>query len=124
MSIKIQLSLKPTSILNVPLTMYDKNFTFIVNGEKYKTNRTIADLLSPTICQLHFNDPLLDEFSITTQEAGDFNIILNLINFEENEVSDSDILFVSEIFEILGNSSIEIQNDYINIPITIDNVLN
>lgn len=123
MSIKIQLLLKPTSILNVPLKKYEENFIFIVNGKKYKTNRVIADMLSPKICQLHFNDPLLDVFTINTQENGDFDLILDLINFEQREIQDKDIIFVSEIFEKLGNTSIEIENDYIDIPITIDNVI-
>ena len=34
---------------DMPLDRYEKNFSFIVNGQEIKTNRLIADFLSPII---------------------------------------------------------------------------
>lgn len=48
-----KIQLKTTSILNVSLQSYEKDFSFLVNGEEFKTSRIISDLLSPKICQLH-----------------------------------------------------------------------
>lgn len=52
-----QIQLKTTRISNIPLEKYEKNFTFIVNGEQFQTNRIIADLISPQVCKFHINDP-------------------------------------------------------------------
>lgn len=52
-----QIILKPISILNVPFQIYQKDFTFFVNDEEFKTNKIISDILSPKICQIHYNDP-------------------------------------------------------------------
>lgn len=122
MTIKVHLALKPTTILNVPFKLYEENFTFIVNGQKYQTNRIIADILSPKICKLHYNDPLLAEYFITTYQHGNFSYILNLINFGINEIPDIEIPFISEVLEILGNKEIEIQNEKVGIPFTTDNI--
>ena len=51
-----KIQLKPSSILNVHLQKYPKDFTFIVNGKEFQTSRIISDLLSPKICKNHFND--------------------------------------------------------------------
>ena len=45
----LQVQLKTTSVLDLPLQFYDKDFTFIVNGTEYPTSRVISDLLSPYI---------------------------------------------------------------------------
>lgn len=50
MSKLIKAHLKQSSILNVPFQKYEKDFTFVVNGEEFKTNRFISDLLSPVLC--------------------------------------------------------------------------
>lgn len=44
-----QFQLLTSSILNIPLQDYEKKFTFIVNGQKFKTSIFIAELLSPVI---------------------------------------------------------------------------
>ena len=61
-----QIQLKPLSILQVPLYSYQKDFTFIVNGEEFKTSRIFSDLISSKISQMHSNDPTFDTFYINT----------------------------------------------------------
>lgn len=111
--------LKPSCILAVPIQAYDNDFTFIVNGEEFKTSRLISDILSPVICRSHLNDPTVDKFIINTHERGDFSQVLQLATFKEITFSDNEIPFISEVIEILGNNSVECDTDTM---ITLDNV--
>ena len=63
-----KMQLKTSCILTVPFQTYDADFSFIVNGEEFKTSRFISDLLSPTICKMHLNDPTVDTYIINTKE--------------------------------------------------------
>lgn len=116
-----QIQLKTTCIKNVPLNTYDK-FYFVVNGEKFVTTRLISDLLSPYISNIHMNDPTFDEFIINTKEKGNFSTILDLTNFNVNDLPTSEIPFISEVLEKLCNQSIELISDRNNIELTNDNI--
>ena len=122
MSEKSYLQLKTTSILNVPFETYDV-FTFIVNGKEFQTNRLISDLLSPKICLVHSIDPTIDHFSINTKNEGDFKHILELANFQRNEISNDEALFICEILDAFGNDSIEFFNSSEKKNLTIENSL-
>lgn len=76
------IKLRMDSFLNVPINNYPQDFTFIVNGEIYKTNKFHSDYLSPKISKLHQIDLELDQYSINTQYKGNFKTILNLFNFQ------------------------------------------
>lgn len=101
MNDSIQLQLK--SILHVPLNKYEKDFTFIVNGERFQTSHFIADLLSPIISKYRFDDPTFHEFYISTQSKGDFQQFLNLINFEPQKITKLNQDYFFEILEKLGS---------------------
>lgn len=116
---KNKIQLQPNCILTVPFQMYDADFTFIVNGEEFKTSRIISDILSPVICRIHSDDPTCESFTINTQERGDFSRILQLTQFNEVTFSEVEIPFISEVIKILGNTSIEYEA---NTEITVDNV--
>ena len=77
-SIKLQTS----CILNVPFEVYGNNFSFIVNDKEYKTNKIVADLISPYISKIHSTDPTFDKFHIKTKQQGDFSNVLQFINFK------------------------------------------
>lgn len=123
MSSESQIQLKTSNILRVPFNSYDV-FTFVVNGERFKTTRLIADLLSSKICQIHQTDPCIDEFIINTQSRGNFSSILNLINFDKKTIQENEAPFFSEIIEKLGPNSIDISLSNQAQEITIDNVFN
>lgn len=112
MSKSIQAHLKQSSILNVPFQKYEKDFTFVVNGEEFKTNRFISDLLSPVLCRIHSVDPTVDKFTINTQRTGDFSLLLKLTSFEPSDIFEKEIPFLSEVIEKLGNGTIEFENEY------------
>lgn len=102
------MQLNPSTILNVPIGTYADDFTFIVNGQEFKTSRLVSDLLSPKISHIHANDPTYDTFTIDTSNHGNFANILNLVNFKEVKYPEKDIPFISEVIEILGNDLIDI----------------
>lgn len=123
MSNKSKIQLKTESILDVPLQMFDNDFSFIVNGEEFKTSKIISDLISPKVCQSHLSDPTTDQFIINTHHRGNFSNIINLINFNKNSIPDDEIPFVFEIIKKLGNKSIEVSLKSSYEDITIDNVI-
>ena len=122
MSDTSKIKINPSCILTVPLHTYGNDFTFIVNGEEFKTSRLISDLISPIISQIHLNDPTISTFTINTSQRGDFSQILNLFNFRDNSISMNEVPFIAEVIEILGNDSIECQDGNKNTEITCDNV--
>lgn len=73
----MQIQLKTSSIMKVPLRTYNEDFKFIVNGEEIKTSRIISDLLSPKISQIHFVDSAIDTFTINTTNKGSDNFFDN-----------------------------------------------
>lgn len=116
------IQLKYSTILNVPLKTYDNDFTFVINGDEFKTSRIISDLLSPKICKLHLTDPTIDSFIINTHQRGNFYNILNLINFNLSTISDEELPFILEVFTILEIESIEYKFKDENEELTINNV--
>lgn len=117
-----KLHLKPSSILNVPIQSYSNDFTFIVNGDEFKTSRLVSDLLSTTISRIHSTDPTFDRYVIDTQQKGDFSRFLQLLNFEEKAISENEIGFISEVIKILGNDSFDIIECNQSNEVTVDNV--
>lgn len=117
------IQLESSSILKVPLESYYRDFTFIVNGEEFKTSRIISDILSPKISQMHSIDPTIDTFKIDTQARGDFQTILSLIDFKESSINENEITFITEILEIFCNESIKIYFKEDQEELTNENVL-
>lgn len=93
-----------------PFEKYKNDFTFILNGRQYKTSRIVADLLSPTIREMHLVDPTVDEFNINTETVegeneGEnyFTDFLKLCSFKPTIVDDERRKYYSEYFFALGN---------------------
>lgn len=118
---KVQLKL--AAILGVPIKSYSDDFTFIVNGEEFKTNRLISELLSPKICKIHLNDPTIDKFIINTESRGNFSQFLNLIDFSVNNIPENELPFICEICKELDNENIELCEYDQNVEITVDNII-
>ena len=112
--------MKSTCVLNVPFQIYEDDFSFIVNGEEFRTSRIISDLLSPIISKIHLTDPAFNTFIINTHVKGDFSYILSLANFNQINIPESEVPFISEVVEILNNDSIKYLDK--NTEITKDNV--
>lgn len=91
----------------IPFDKYEKNFTFIVDGRRYETSRFIADLLSPLICQFHYQDETIDEYIINTDinnaEKDYFSDFLKIINLNTITLNSTQRKYYSECFLHLGN---------------------
>ena len=117
----LKFSLTSNNFKGIPFHLYEKNFTFIVNGKRYKTSRIVADILSPHLRKLHYSDNSINEFSIEISnqfEEDYFNDFLNLVNLDEFDIeidSKRQKLF-SEYFFCLGNIDdfLRIQPNYFN----------
>lgn len=116
-----QVQLKASSIFDVPLQSYNKDFTFVVNGEEFLTSKVQSDLLSSKISRIHKNDPTFDIITINTESKGNFSNFIQLSNFEKTVIPENEIEFMIEIIEKLGNEHIEITNNK-ETKITMDNV--
>ena len=115
------IKLSTNSILQVPIRNYEEDFTFLVNGEEFHTSKLVADLLSTKLSNEHFSDPTINQMIINTRTRGNFQCILDLINFKEERINEETLSFISEVFEQLEPSNIEIKTNYIEL--TIDNVI-
>ena len=103
---ELNYSLNEKNLKDIPFDKYEKNFTFIVNGKKYSTNRIVADILSPIIRKLHFVDESVNEFIIDTDnQQGDdyFSEFLNLINLNYQTFDSNRMNQFANYFIKLGN---------------------
>lgn len=117
-----KIQLKPSSVLGIPIKTYDNDFTFIINGEEFKTSRIISDLLSPKICNIHFSDPTSNVYIINTSHKGNFSRFLNLATFDEIDIPENEQCFISEVIEKLGLEYIKVTTIDSSTNLTIDNV--
>lgn len=117
-----QIQLKISSILNVPLQIYDSDFSFIVNGKEFKTSRLISELISPNICKIHLSDPTIDSITINTNEQGDFSHFLQLATFNKIDIQLNELEFIKEIVDILGSENLIITEELDPTEITLDNI--
>lgn len=76
----------------------------IVNGQEYKTSRYFADVIWPTVHNLHMTDKSANSFEISTDEPTiDFNDIFKLMSFDQKEIDISQQESLKDIFLLLGN---------------------
>lgn len=116
-----EFSLDLNCIKALPFDKYDHNFTFIVNGKQYKTNRIVADLISPIIRNYHYNDPTINEYSIntntqtnsdsnTSEENDYFEDFLKLCSLNQMKIDETRKKHFCQYFLQLGNI-----NEYLNL---------
>lgn len=108
---KINYCLSTDNAKNVPFDKYEKNFTFILNGKRYETSRFVADILSPIVCNWHYKDETLDEFTLNITSKDDsqtssddsFQTFLQIINFIPAELDANQCQKYGQYFLQLGN---------------------
>lgn len=109
---------------DMPLDRYEKNFSFIVNGQEIKTNRLIADFLSPIIRRFHYSDSSINTFSINIKKENDetdemisncFKEFLALFTFETQTLSKAQCKYYIHFFYALGNINeyLRLQPEYL-----------
>lgn len=103
---KHDLTLSIKSFQYIPYNKYKKDFTFIVNKNRYPTPRIIADILSPKVKRLHFIDESINEFAFTTEEKfkeGHFSDFLKLAYLLPQKIDAELKIEYSMYFKKLGN---------------------
>lgn len=112
-----EFSLSPQNLFDFPFDKYEQDFTFIVDGQQFKTSRIVAEILSPTIRDMHLSDPTIDEFAISTKKniqqiiEGEFEgekyftDFLKLCSFRPIIVDDDAQLYFATYFILLGNKN-------------------
>ena len=103
MNVLFKYSLSIKGYKNIYFSSLPCDFTFIVNGDIYRTNRIIADFISPIISKNHVSDPTFDTYYLDLDNYGDFNEIINLGHLKEIQISSQNIEFIKESFKKLGN---------------------
>ena len=126
-----EFGLSINNLRNIPFHMYTNDFTFHVNNKSYKTNRFVADLLSPYICRLHFSDQSINEYTIkykpleqTNDDDDSFQQFLKLATFEKVKINTKLQQRFRDYFKLLGNVEdfFNIQPGYFN-DLTEDNAI-
>ena len=116
------IQLKIASILDVPINSYEEDFTFVINGQEFRTSRLFSEILSSKICRIHLVDPTIDKYTINTNHQGQFQRIFDLINFQQNNIPDQEILFFIDVIEQIGNDSIHFISNVESSEIANDNI--
>lgn len=113
---EIKFTLSPNNLKDLLFEKYEQDFTFIVNGQEYKTSRIVADILSPKIKNAHLSDSTINKFYINTNNQKSdiihFPDFLKLVNYETNSIKTDIINEYSDYFYHLGNN-----HDYIRLQL-------
>ena len=102
---KILLSSK--GLQNLPLTVYENNFEFILIKKIFKCPTFLADFISPKIGKFHQVDITLNQFYINIEDPkNNFNIIMNLMYGKEVQITIEQTYWLLKIGRILENDEI------------------
>lgn len=131
----MEYSLDIEDFQKIPLDKYEKDFSFVVNGKEFPTNRILADILSPIIRRAHYQDPTFKQFiikieDINIEEATKvpfetyFEEFIQVGNYSKITLDSIHQKYYSYYFYALGNIKeyFRLQPQYFE-EITIENVL-
>ena len=124
--VPMEIVLSTRGLSNPGLQMMDKNFTFKVGKSQYHCSRFYADFISPTISQIHLEDPFFDCYDIEIDDDDcKFQVVMDLMQGKVVSVTDSDAIYLREVGKILGNSElVEMVNSISTVPLTVHTVFN
>ena len=92
------------NIQRIQFDKFEKDFSFIVNGQVYKTNKFVANILSPHISNLFEGNMNLSYYKINTEDEGDFNRIIKYGEMKEiNIKKKEEKQYFRSILKQLGN---------------------
>lgn len=107
MSESIEIGLNNVPIPKIPFEKYKKDFTFIVDGQKYPVSRIEADLISPLIRNFHYTDESIETFEINTYNQFQrcrFSDFLSLLSNDHIKVELKSQYYFKFLFSLLGNN--------------------
>ena len=92
------------SIERIQFDKFEKDFSFIVNDEVYKTNLFVANILSPIISKMFKENMNRSYFQINSEYKGDFKQILKYGEMKEINIKQEEKQYFACIMKQLGNS--------------------
>ena len=91
------------NLLDINLNKFEKDFIFIVNDQEYKTNRIVAEVLSPKIRKIQQIDESNSVFRMNIQQEGNFNKVLELGELKEIDILPNEVEYFQNVLNELGN---------------------
>jgi hypothetical protein len=100
---EIEIGLSAKGLGNLPTTVSEDDFTFVVGDSRYICPSLFACFVSPRICDLQRNDPTIREFHVETPDSNHcFESILKLCSGSKVRLRGNDA-FVRMVSNELGN---------------------
>jgi hypothetical protein len=119
----MELALSPKSLVDLPGSIYPKNFEFILGDRSYHCSAIVAAFLSPRIARLHEVDSTLDSFELTTNDySAEFQMFLSLAAGEKITVDAPSNTLLSIAHELENIELILLITDNYQAELTPDNV--
>ena len=92
------------NIQRVRFDKFEKDFSFIVNGEIYQTNSFVANILSPYISKNFEKGMKLSYHEIHSKYEGDFNRIIEYGEMKMINIKEEEKKYFENIMKELGNN--------------------
>ena len=92
------------NIQRVHFDKFEKDFSFIVNGEVYQTNSYVASILSPNISKLFDENINISCYELNPKYQGDFNRIIEYGEMKPVHIKKGENQYFRNIMQLLGNN--------------------
>ena len=92
------------NIQRVHFDKFEKDFSFIVNGQIYKTNSFVANILSPHISKMTDENMNVRYYQVNTKHDGDFNRIIENGEMKSMNIKEEENQYFRNIMKQLGNN--------------------
>ena len=93
------------SLQRIKFEQFEKDFSFIVNGEIYQTSSAVACILSPRISKCFEENMSISSYSINITDKGDFNQIIQYGEMKAINIKEEIKPYFENIMKKLGNSN-------------------
>ena len=93
------------NIERIQFDKLEKDFSFIVNDQIYKTNSIVAAILSPRISKLLDENMKISYYKINPKYDGDFNRIIEYGNMKTLSIKEDENQYFENVMRELGNTN-------------------
>jgi hypothetical protein len=84
-----------------------EEFTFFIDGRRYRCPSLVAEFLSPRVCHLHCSDPTIDEIMLEVEDRGElFGLVLEAARGGGITINSGNRLMCGMICAALWNSEL------------------
>ena len=88
----------------IQFNKFEKDFSFIVNGEIYQTNSFVANILSPNISKMFDENMKVACYEINTEYEGVFNKIIEYGEMKAININEDEKPYFENVLKLLGNN--------------------